>query len=109
MMIRQICGRFCSLESTFSFNIVLQEEMFAIEYGIGEVVYPISQDEYAWWGVQHKVKLNVSVPEYEEVNVWMAFKILFAVADEMLVLFAHVVGLFAIYALEATVFSPSQP
>lgn len=82
--------------------------MFAIEYGIGELPYPVAQDHQAGLLAQHQVQLYVAVSEHEVIYILVTLHILFGKAYQEFLLFAHIRLLLAIGTFQAAMLRPYQ-
>ena len=96
------------LQLRLSLDIVLQEEVFAVEHGVGEEVDPVAQDDHARRGVQHQVQLDVAVPVDEEVDVRVRLQVVLGIEHQWFLVFAHVVRVLAVRALQAAVLGPVE-
>ena len=83
--------------------------MDAVKDGIGELVYPVAEDEQPCFGGQVEVEVDVPVSEDEEVDVRMGCEIVFGKEYEFLLVFAGE-GWFAAlpFVLPPAVFRPGQ-
>ena len=82
--------------------------MFAIEYGIGELPYPVAQNHQAGLLAQHQIQLYVAVSEHEVIYILVALHILLGKAYQEFLVFAHIRLLLAIGTLQAAVLCPVQ-
>ena len=80
--------------------------MLAVEYGVREVVDPVAQDYDARCGVQHQIQFNVAVPVDEEVDIRVAFQVVFGVKYQRFFVFSHIVGFFPVYSFQTIVLGP---
>lgn len=101
-------GGASGLQFGFPFDKLFQKQVLAVEYGIGEIVYPVAEDKDAGGGTQHQIQFDVPMAVDEEVYIRMVLQILFGIQYKMLVVFAHVVGLFPVYSFQAAVLCPPQ-
>ena len=101
-------GGASGLQFGFPFDKLFQKQVLAVEYGIGEIVYPVAEDKDAGGGTQHQIQFDVPMTVDEEVYIRMVLQILFGIQYKMLVVFAHVVGLFPVYSFQAAVLCPPQ-
>ena len=103
---RFLKGGASGLQFGFPFDKLFQKQVLAVEYGIGEIVYPVAEDKDAGGGTQHQIQFDVPMAVDEEVYIRMVLQILFGIQYKMLVVFAHVVGLFPVYSFQAAVLCP---
>ena len=90
-----------SLWLALPFDIVLHAHHLTIEYGIGELPYPVAENHEATRAGEHEVKLYVAMSEEEIIHVRMRLEVVLGIDDEMLLVFAHVRRFLAVLALQA--------
>lgn len=69
-------GGASGLQFGFPFDKLFQKQVFAVEYGIGEIVYPVAEDKDAGGGTQHQIQFDVPMAVDEEVYIRMVLQIL---------------------------------
>lgn len=82
--------------------------MLTVENRVGEVVDPIAQNKYAGCGGEHEIQLYVPMAVEKEVDGGMLLEVILGVSHQVLVMFAHVVGVSAFFAFHAAVLGPTQ-
>ena len=92
----------------FAFHILLEEHVFAIENGVGELRNPVAQNHHARLFRKEKVELDVAMAIDEEVDVGVGFHVLLGVLHEILLVFAHIHRFASLSMLHAAMLGPRQ-
>ena len=82
--------------------------MFTIEYGIGELPYPIAQYHQACFLAQHQVELYVAMTEYKIVAIGVMLHVLLGIFYQVFLVLAEIRHLLTILSLQSAVFGPVE-
>ena len=93
---------------TLALYVFLHEHVLAIEDGVGELPYPVSEYHHAGLAAQHQVEFYVAVSVDEVVDVRMCLHVLLSIHNEELLLLSHVRSFLAVSSLEPRVLCPVQ-
>ena len=66
----------------FALDVLFEEHVFAIEYGVGELPYPVAENHHACLLAQHQVQFDVPVSVDEVVDVLMVLHVLLGETHE---------------------------
>ena len=94
------------LRFTFPLYIFVQEHVFTVVHGVGELRYPVAEDDHAGFFRQLQVKFNVAVTVDEEIDVGVILDIFLCKQYEMLASFAHIWRFLVVLTLQPTVLCP---
>lgn len=78
------------LRLTLPFDIIFHVEVLPIKDSIGERLYPVTEDEHAYFLAEHQVEFDVPVPVKIIVDIGMRLHIFFCVGDKVFLIFTHV-------------------
>ena len=81
--------------------------MLPVEYGIGELCYPVAEHEQSCALVEGEVYLHMTVAVKEEVDVGMCLQVVLGILHEVLLLFSEEWCLVSVNAFLAAMFCPS--